>query len=160
MAADIPRALKLAVGLTPSSLTYHRSPSRGAWCNGVKPSPSEIGLHGGRTSRYRHIVGSRSARVCRSRVDEVKSYWASNGLPHVQVLIGVCQSNVFPQSEQARWVSTPSAYSDHDPLNQLIASMTNGIEAGQAQLRLDRLTCFFCLIVRLDMRGVQSNANR
>ena len=91
-AADMPRALKLAVGLTPSSLMYHRSPSRGAWWSGVKPSPNEIGSHGGNTSRYRHIVGSRSFNASFKSVEGRISYCASNGLPQVQVLISWFQS--------------------------------------------------------------------
>ena len=41
-------------------------PSRGAWSNGVQPSPSETGASpskSGMTSRYRHIDASRPARL-------------------------------------------------------------------------------------------------
>ncbi len=68
-AAEAPRALKVPVGFTPSSLT-HSSPtptSRAAFGTGiigVKPSPIvtiDASSRTGRSSRYRHMVGGRRA---------------------------------------------------------------------------------------------------
>src|ERR1700722_3145741 len=59
-AQESPRALKLPVGLTPSSFTHRsslprRAPRRVVWTRGVMPSPSEIiaeGFDRGRRGAY------------------------------------------------------------------------------------------------------------
>src|SRR5262249_32684838 len=92
-AADIPRALKLAVGLNDSSLTNRlANPEKGPRdvhrSSGGAPSPSEIACSGawtGSTSQELHIERSDRLRmtsgVNRPHSDS-RSYPATSGLPH------------------------------------------------------------------------------
>src|SRR6266480_7474095 len=119
----IPRALKLCVGLSDSSLIQRSTSAAKAFArnSGEPPSPSEIGSTfsgNGKSSRHRHNDFSRSLKLdwlnrSSLRTDS-KSYTAKSGLPHVvqrfcnrdqscrrpHALHSRCVKNIHPQITQ------------------------------------------------------------
>src|SRR4051794_17908140 len=108
----IPRALKLCVGLSDSSLIQRSTSSANlaARSSGVPPSPNDTGATSGgkgNTSRYRHNDFSRVARFSRTSVRAafVKSTLASSGLWHDKQTFCKCDHSCSrPQALHSRWV--------------------------------------------------------
>src|SRR4030042_6032294 len=91
MAMARPLALKLPVGIMPSSLTQRSgtpisTPRRGVGVRGVQPSPrvtTFLLLFTGRSSQYLHMVDSlpTSSRRVTASLAASRSYRANSGLP-------------------------------------------------------------------------------
>src|SRR5579875_1536392 len=114
-ATAIPRALKLPVGFSPSSLTNSRlqpsaRPRRGAGRRGVHPSPSVTmyaGARTGRSSRYRQRLATRPTRSAGRTAARARprSYRASRTFPQDgQMDCWRSASTVNPQAEHSRWL--------------------------------------------------------